>query len=604
MPLDGLAAYEHAGARILSLEPPWLDKQPPALNNWPSIYEHCESRLTALRGWRYSWWQHWAILAQYILPYRYHWVVAANTFNRGFPVNDSIINETATLAMRVCASGLFSGLMSPSRPWFRLDPAIQQFPVDAQARLWLDEVRDRVLAILAGSNWYAAGAQMFQDVATFGTGPMIIYEDFDDVVRCYVPCAGEYFLACGGRLAVDTLYREFTFTILQLVDFFGLENLPREVQTFWMEGGGAVDREFVVAHAIEPNFDLAARGMREKITVLPHSFSYREIYWLRGRPAERPLSLRGFHEKPFMATRWSHTSNDAYGRGPGMDALGGTRQLQQEERRKGEYIDKMVRPPMIGDVSLENKPSSILPGEITYVNAQDGKQQFYPAFEVNPQGMQPLTEDIKGVEQRINRAFFTDIFLMINQMEGIQPRNEMELAQRIGEKIQMLGPVIELFEQEVAPGIQRVVSIMFRRGLLPPPPQSLHGVPISVTYTSMMKMAQRAGETASMERFFATMGGLAQAAQAANLPSPLRIVNFDESAREYGDRVLFPAKCLYTPAEVSEHDRVAQQQAAMANVAAATLPAVQAAKGLSETQVGGGVSALQAMLGTGPGGPQ
>lgn len=599
------AAYENATARTLSLQEPNVDEKPrPEYPDWPVIYDHCESRLNSLRSWRYSWWQHWAILAQYILPYRFHWVITSNTFNRGFPVNDSIINNTATLAMRICASGLFSGLMSPSRPWFMLDATLDKDKprIDQQARVWMDDLRDSVLAVLAGSNWYGAGAQAFQDVATFGTAPMIIYEDEEDIIRVYVPCAGEYFLASGGRLTNDTLYREFTYTVLQIVDFFRLENCPEEVQNLWQHGGGGIDREFVVAHSIEPNFDLAQRGGRTNVKVVPGGFAYREVYWLRGRPSTRPLSIRGFHENPFGSLRWSATSNDPYGRGPGMDALGDGRQLQTEERRKGEYIDKLVRPPMVADVTLENKPSSILPGEITYVNAADGKQQFYPAYEVNAQGMQPLTEDIKEVEQRINRAFFTDVFLMITQMEGIQPRNEMELSQRIGEKIQQLGPVIELFEQEAAPMIQRVISIMYRRGLIAEPPPSLHGIPISITYTSMMKMAQRAGETAVMERTFATFGSLSEAAQAAQLPNPMRVLNLDECGRTYADRMMFPAKCLFTPAQVAANDKAVQQHMAEQQAMAATLPAVQAAQGLSKIPVGGGQSALDATLGT-QGGP-
>ena len=40
-----------------------------------------------------------------------------------------------------------------------------------------------------------------------------------------------------------------------------------------------------------------------------------------GQQNERALSLRGFKEQPFIAPRWATTSNDAYGRGPAMDAL-------------------------------------------------------------------------------------------------------------------------------------------------------------------------------------------------------------------------------------------------------------------------------------------
>src|SRR5580704_4423249 len=143
MPLDS-APYEAAGPRILALQPPWIGSEPEVKSDWGEIYQHCETRLNSLRSWRYSWWQHWAILAQYILPYRYHWVIAANLFNRGFPVNDSIINETATLAKDICAHGMLAGLMSPSRPWMKLGVELESWPVDSEAQDWLDDSSERV----------------------------------------------------------------------------------------------------------------------------------------------------------------------------------------------------------------------------------------------------------------------------------------------------------------------------------------------------------------------------------------------------------------------------------------------------------------------------
>jgi hypothetical protein len=236
--------------------------------------------------------------------------------------------------------------------------------------------------------------------------------------------------------------------------------------------------------------------------------------------------------------------------------------LQIEERRKGEYIEKMVRPPMIADVSLESKPSTIRPGEITFVNAQEGKHQFYPAFEVNAMGVAPLTADIERIETRIDKSFHVPTFMAITQMEGVQPRNEYELQQRVGEKIQVLGPVIELFEQEVGPGLQRVVSIMQRRGFFErrQPPPSLQGVPLSITYTSMMKMAQRSAQTASMERTFAVFGKLSEASQLAKVPDPLRILNLDDAGREYADLQGFPGKLIFTAAEVHSMTRCASSK--------------------------------------------
>ena len=89
------------------------------LPNWQDLYGHLESRLAMLRTWRYSWWVHWSRCAELLLPYRYKWLVVANNMNRGKPLNNQIIDNTGTRAMRVCAAGMeMSGLMSPSRPWF------------------------------------------------------------------------------------------------------------------------------------------------------------------------------------------------------------------------------------------------------------------------------------------------------------------------------------------------------------------------------------------------------------------------------------------------------------------------------------------------------
>jgi head-to-tail connecting protein len=183
-------------------------------------------------------------------------------------------------------------------------------------------------------------------------------------------------------------------------------------------------------------------------------------------------------------------------------------------------------------------------------------------------------------------------------MEGIQPRNELELTQRDLERLQTLGPFVNLWITECAsPALMRVLSIAGRRGLLKPKPASLRGMPLGLSFVSMMKLAQRAAETATMERTAAFAGTLSEAAQAAGVANPLRILNLDEMLREYGDHVSVPDTIFYTQDEVAQHDQARAQQEAQQQAMQATLPAVQAAQGLSKTDIGGGQNALAAMLG-------
>lgn len=598
------APYEMMSATLLSQQPPTPKQSQPRSttdDEWGVVYQHLELRLAALRNWRWSWWAHWARLAEFFNPRRYAWLVVANRMWKGSPINDAIIDSTGSLAVKTCSSGMWSGMTNPTRPWIKIGMAMPWIEIDADGKEWLEDTEQRIYTVLAASNFYTTMAQGFEDLTVFGTAPVIIYEDFEDIVRFYLPCAGEYYLGCGARLSIDTLYREFTFTVLQIVDFATLEKCPEQVQNLWREG--RYDTEFVVGHAIEPNFALDGRGAKrgKKIQVVPGVFAYREVYWLKGLKCDGPLSKRGFNDKPFMALLWSRVSNDPYGRSPCMDALGDTKQIQVETREKAEYIKKLTKPPMGADVEMKNEPASIIPGHITYMSTGGGagdKKGFWPLFQVSPAALSPMVEDIKGVAERINKCLFVDVFMAITQMQGVQPRNELELTKRDLERLQKLGPVIDLVENELKICIQRVLSILQRRKMLLPMPKSLQGKALKIEFVNIARIAQRSATSVAMKDFFGTMGGLSSAAKAAGVPDPLRVVNLDKSARKYGDVNNFPADCLFTDQEVLEQDEArakATQQAQLPGQAAA---AVDAAKTLADTQIAPG-NALSALVGGG-----
>jgi hypothetical protein len=599
------AYYTEMSPSLLAQQPvnnDSVDRKRKENSDWTVIFGKLEARLGMLRTWRYSWWWHWSILAEYFLPRRWAWLVVPNKTFRGNPINDAIIDSTGLLAVRTCAAGMWTGLTSPSRPWFTLEIGLPWVELDSEGKDWLEDTQERAYTVLADSNFYTTMAQAFQDVTVFGTAPVIIYEDFEDVIRCYLPTAGEYYLASGSRFSVDTLFREFNLTIAQIVEMFGIDNCPEQIRTLWADGGGTVDVEYVVAHAIEPNFAMNPRGGKKEIKVVPGLFTYREVYWLKGVKTDQPLSLRGFRTTPFMAARWATVSNEPYGRSPCMDALGDNKQVQLETRHKAEFIVKGVRPPMGANPELKNEPSSIVPGMITYMSTDNNKKGFWPLFEVNPAWLAGLTADIDKVNARIEKCLFVDLFMAISRMEGVQPRNELELTQRNLERLQELGPFIHMFENEfAAPALRRVLDIMMRRRMLKPQPASLQGVPIKINYVSIMKLAQNASESVSMKDVFATAGALSSAAKAAAVPDPIRIINLDKALREYGDRNNFPQNLWFTEGEVDEHDKAVQQAKAQQQMPGAAQAAVDAAKTLSETHLGGG-TALGAMMGQQPGG--
>jgi hypothetical protein len=569
---------------VISWETPVDAFKPPAKRDYSKLTAACTARLTALETDRYSWWLHWRDLAEYILPRRYKWLITANQFNRGSPINQKIIDETGSMASRVLASGMMSGITSPSRPWFRVEMQQEELNDDAEVKLWSDEVAKRMQLVMSNSNYYTAKAVQYYDLAVFGTAPMLIYEDRDKVIRCFNPCAGEYYLGNGPNFEIDTFYRKFTMTAAQVVGEFGIDAVSISVRQAY-EGTGR-DMEIIVAHSIEPNVNYTG-GLGVDTFGVSKRFRYREMFWEWGVGQTSVLRIKGYFEAPGSFPRWDLVGNDAYGRSPGMDALPSIKQLQLESKRKAQAIDKLVNPPMTAGPGMKNNPSSIMPGAVTYL-AQAG-DEFKPAYQFNPP-LEEITADIQDVRARIKETFFNDLFMMISQLDTV--RTATEIDARREEKLIQLGPVLERFQNEgLAPDIERIFGIMTRNGLIPPPPQKIAGAEIKIAYDSMLSQQQRAAQTGSIERFWATVGNLAGA-----VPDVLDVPNWDEGLEEYADMLGISPKLLNDPAKIAQmrqaKQAAQQQQAAMQQ----SLALAQGAQTMSQTPVGGGANALQAVL--------
>jgi len=594
------ATYEKAGPTFLSKEPSTVSESKDDGMKWQTLRSHMETRLVSLRNWRQSWWtQNWADIAQFLLPRRSIWLTQStggyptpNNMVRGRELNGSIADPTGTYALRVCASGLMSGLASPSRPWFKLTPGFKKIQLDAAARQWLDDTEDRMYDVIASSNFYNSFAVECEDISAFGTAPNIIYEDERDLFRCYNPTVGEYYLATDPTGRIDGLYRLFVMTVSQMVGFFGVERCPGDVQELWREKGNNLEVERMVAHAIEPNFELEGFGK------LPGNFTWREAYWVYGAKSGQPLELRGFVDQPFTASRWSTQSNDAYGRSVGMDVLPDIMQLQVMTRRMAEAIEKQVRPPLIGSMELKNKPTSTLPGHLTFVtDVKNGG--IRPIYEVNPD-VGAMAANILAIEQRIQRGFFNDLFLMLESQPTSDRMTAYEVAQKLQEKLQVLGPVIEsLISESLKPKLKRIFNILKRKGMIDPPPPSLQGMPLDVEFISMLALAQKGAATGGIERLVQIVGAMMPL-----VPTAIDNIDTDMVVREYNELLGNPQKILRGPEEVmavrqqkAQQLQQEQQMQGLERMASAAGAAAPAGKVLSDISTEGGQDVLGRLIG-------
>jgi len=135
---------------------------------------------------------------------------------------------------------------------------------------------------------------------------------------------------------------------------------------------------------------------------------------------------------------------------------------------------------------------------------------------------------------------------------------------------------------------------MERKGLLPPLPQSLQGVPLDIEYISIIAIAQRATATAAIERVLQVAGNMAAAPAMADV---LDNIDPDATIREYAELVDVTTKIFRSKGQVDQMRQQRAQAQQAQQQAQTAMAAVQGAQTLSQTEVGGGTNALQAMLG-------
>lgn len=513
-----------------------------------------------LKTERATWRPHWQELSTYLLPRSGRFFVQDR--NRGNKRHNNIYDNTGTRALRVLAAGMMSGMTSPARPWFRLATTNTDLMKYAPVKLWLNEATGLMHTIFQRSNTYRALHSMYEELGAFGTAASIVVPDFENVIHHHPLTCGEYALATDWKGNVTTMYREFQKTVHELVGEFGLNNVSHTVKSLYDRG--SLDQWVTVIHAIEP------RGDRDPSKLDAKNMAWSSIYFEAGTTDDKYLREGGFKKFPALCPRWAVSGGDIYGNSPGMEALGDIKQLQHEQLRKAQGIDYQTKPPLQVPSGLKNRDVDALPGGVTFVDMSVPNGGVKTLFEARLD-LNHLLADIQDVRTRIKGSFYADLFLMLANQQDTR-MTATEVAERHEEKLLMLGPVIERLQNELLdPLIEMTFDQIMQAGLLPPPPEELHGSDINVELVSMLAQAQRAVTTNSIDRFVGNLGQIAQFK-----PEILDKFDADKWADIYSDALGTDPELLLPADQVAQirADRAkaqqAQQQAAMMNQGADT----------------------------------
>lgn len=540
-----------------------------------SLREHCEIRLRALKALRSDYETEWRDIARFAQPARTRFLSTDRDKGTKRRIrNNRLFDPHGIEAFRTLTNGMTSGLTSASRPWFTLKLSDEELDEQPGVRAWLSDCETAMYAFLARTNFYGAAKSGYGEMGLFGTEGCVMVEHPTVGAVCHNMTAGEYWIGLSDAMVPDTLARECSGSARQIVQTFRDRTPPKIMQAYT---GKRPDEVYTYYHLIEPNHDFDPNRFG--------SMPWRSMYWADYDERDRLIQAKGFNEQPFWAPRWDVVGGDTYGVSPGMETLPALRELQMQSKRRNEAIDKLVKPEMLVKQGIRLTGE---PGAVRSVGQMD-QYSAMPAYSMPYQAVDAISQEIEKCRQQIDGLSFADLFNAITNMRGIQPRNMEEIASRNEEKLTQLGPVIERVSNEkLEIVVDRTFGIMSRGGLLRPPPPSLAergGARINVEFVSILTQMQRAVGTGQIERGLAMAGNLAGAD-----PQVMDNVDTDEALREYYDRLGVPGRILRDDEAVKQlraQRAQQQQQQQMAAMMPAVRDGADAAKLLSETDMGG-----------------
>ena len=527
--------------------------------------QHYLRRLKRLEQERKRGWEaHWRDLARHFLPRRARFLDAGDETNNG--ENRNFLEDgSGIMALRILANGMQSGLTSPARPWFSLTLQNREMAESAAARAWLQDTYEKMTALFSQSNFYDQIHVLYSELACFGTGAVIIESDPTIVMRCRTLTVGEYALDAGEDGRVDTLYRRIRMTPRQVVQAWP-ETCPEEIRDMAAQD---VDRWLTILHAVEPNADSVPGSV--KASERP----WRSVYIVLEESRRAVLEDSGYYEFPALCPRWVVTGSDVYGASPAMDALGDCRQLQKLTEDGRLSLELEVNPPMLLAQSGVVGELDTSPGALNYTTAMQPGQEVVRPLIQSRANLQALAAEKANLKDQIQRHFHNDLFLMIS--EAGKNMTATEVAERNGEKLLMLGPVLDRLRSELfQPLIERVYGIMDRAGLVAFPPEELASQPVKVEFISILAQAQKQAGLAAVDQLVARTGQLAQLTG----PDVLDKLNADALVDTYADLLGTPPNLILADDELAEKRQARQQQQQqMQAMAMAQQGAEAAAKG-------------------------
>lgn len=507
------------------------------------LYNKLKSERTNVEGM-------WQYMEDYVLPYRLS-SYQSETEGEVDWKKRKIYDHTAVEACDALAASLQGNLITPSSRWFDLRFQLDELNDDSEAKQWLEDVSNVIFMNLQTSNFNLESAESLLDLCGYGT--MALMEELDDdneIVFTAAPISDVYF-EVGSHSNVKRFYRKLEWTALQIIDKFGEENIPKELDKIL--DPDKPDQKHEIVFCIYEIPENKKNDTSKTLAVDARPFGYQYVF-VNG---SIELKRGGYYEQPAFITRWRTTAGSIWGNSPGMKCLASILDVNELAALTLEEAALNVEPPLMttqrGIMSDLDRSRA---GLTIVSNMND-------VAELPGRGDTRLSIlDISELRQMIRRAFYEDQLQLKDSpaMTATEVNVRYELMQRL------LGPTMGRMKDEfLDPLLMRTFGILFRLGKLPQPPQVVIDAQaeFDVEYLGPLPRAQKMEVARNIAGYIGQLGSLAE-----TFPNVLDVINIDDAVRGLGEYSGVPAKYMRNEKEVDllrKERAKAQQRQQMAS---------------------------------------
>lgn len=477
-----------------------------------------------------------------------------------------VFDNTAMVACDILASSMHSALTSPALQWFGLRFEDEKLNTDVEAKRWLEEVGEMVYGALGDSNFNLEINETYLDLVSFGTAALVEEDLGDGELDFSAVPIRECHFEMGAKGGIHRFYRWLQWTPSQMVDKWGIEKLPQEIQDRYKNAQGVDTKEDIIFCIWD-----RANGADGDTVKAPALRRFGFKYVMKRGNIELGEE-GGYYEMPVYLPRWKKASGSQWGFGPGTLALSDVLTLNYLIELVLKATEKVVDPATLAQERAILSDLDLGASGLTVVRDINGIKAYESQARFDVSALQ-----VEDLRRKINRTFLVDQLEMKESpaMTATEVQVRYELMQRL------LGPTLGRLQSDLLdPLVERTFRIMLRSGKVSQPPSVVteRKGQLDVEYVGPLARAQRIDRVASMERWVAQIGQLAQV-----MPDILDLPDPDALGRESARLLGVPSKVIRPDAQVKQLRDERKQAQAEARQLADAGAAAQAMAGVAAT---------------------